>query len=117
MPKKFDVEISHLDRLRMIRRGNQPSVDKNPSVLPGLMNDEDRHSHVVALRPFVLRFSPFLSHAPQSLSEKNDSFHLIWDGTTKLHADDMVINELTPTDGEPPVTFGSTRVKFNSRND
>ena len=35
---------------------------------------------------------------------------LVWDGTNKMSAADITMNEITPTDQEPEITFGHTKL-------
>ena len=54
-----------------------------------------------------------MRHTPQGLVTKEGSNpRAVWDGTTKSDADDVVLNEVTPVDHEPEVTFGKAKIFF-----
>jgi hypothetical protein len=110
-PLRMDIEMPKAEKRRMMARANQPSVDDNLDVVRSTMNKEERYSHVIVLAIYLCRFSPFLNHVPQGVNEKEGKFRLVWDGTTKLLEDDIVMNDITSTDGEPDITFGETKMK------
>ena len=110
-PLRMDIEMPKKAKRRMMARANQSSVDENLDVVQSTMNKEERYSHVIALAIYLCRFSPFLNHVPQGMNKKDGKFRLVWDGTTKLLEDDIVMNDLTSTDGEPDITFGDTKMK------
>ena len=77
------------------------------------INKEERYSHIVALDPQICIFSPYCRVTSQSLQEKEGKNpRLVWDGTTTLHPDDEVMNLVTPTSREAPITFGTVKMQF-----
>ena len=58
-------------------------------------------------------FSAAAHHVPQSmLSKPGKKPRLIWNGTTKRSADEISMNEITPTDNEAKITFGYIFMAF-----
>ena len=49
-----------------------------------------------------------MRHTPQGLVINR----VVWDGTTKIEWDDVVLNEISQSEGEPEVTFGMAKVLF-----
>ena len=114
-PHTLDYEMKHKDKMKMIERGNQPTVQQNMEVVRETMNKEERNSHVVPFPIWMCTFSPFANHVSQGIVFKDGSDpRLVWDGTTKQDKDDVVSNDYVPTDDEPPITFGRTLRDFST---
>mmetsp|Transcript_11166 Transcript_11166/g.22210 ORF Transcript_11166/g.22210 Transcript_11166/m.22210 type:complete len:103 (+) Transcript_11166:153-461(+) len=78
------------------------------------MNKEDRLSHVIAVDEDLAYFSPYCRHTSQGAVDKpNKSFRIVWDGSTKQRFDDVMLNDVTPTDKEATITFGQTERLFD----
>eukprot|EP00986_Skeletonema_menzelii_P004960 scaffold1746_cov80-Skeletonema_menzelii.AAC.1 len=78
------------------------------------MNKEDKNSHVLPIDEDLAFFSPFCRHTPQGAIDKpGKSFRIVWDGSTKERYDDVVLNDVTPTNKEAPITFGITEGLFD----
>jgi hypothetical protein len=110
-PRSFDYEIPKWAKTRMIKRGNQKSLDDNMDLVIDTMNKEEKHSHTIPVNGYFCRFSPSCQHIPQGLNQRKGKKRLISDGSTKMQADDIVLNEMCSIDGEPPITFGQTKMK------
>ena len=112
-PNELNCEMPHKDKMRMIERGNQPSVEDNMDIVRETMNKEERNSHVVPFPEWMCRFSPVANHVSQGMVIKEGKDpRLVWDGTTKQELDDKVMNDSVPLDGEPAITFGRTLKDF-----
>lgn len=72
---------------------------------------EERHSHIVPLHDYLCRFRPACQHIPQGMNLNNGQQRLVLDGSTKIHPDDIVLNEFKTIDEEPLITFGQTKRK------
>lgn len=96
----------------MIARGNQKSLNDNVDLIIETMNKEERYSHVIPIHSYLCRFGPSCQHVPQGLNLRKGKKRLISDCTTKLHPDDLVVNEITSILGEPEITFGQTKMKL-----
>ena len=46
----------------IIRKGNQATFRMHPEIVTKTMNKEDRHSHVLPVKLWVLHFSPWCCH-------------------------------------------------------
>ena len=103
---KFEEEGDK--KMRAISRGNQKSFIQNPDVVQETLNKEDRNSHLVPMHDWVCRLGSNMRHTPQGLVINR----VVWDGTTKIESDDVVMNEVSRSEGEPEVTFGMAKVLF-----
>lgn len=113
-PAELSFEEDNRSRLRSFERGNQLTYLRNPAKVLKAMNKEDKNSHVIALDEDLAYFSPYCRHTPQGAIDKpGKSFRIVWDGSTKQRYDDVVLNDITPTNQESPITFGDTERLFD----
>jgi hypothetical protein len=109
----FDEELGN--KLTMLNRGNSKSFSENSDLVAKTMNKEDRYSHVVPMNNMIVRFSPYCRHTTQTLVIKaGKNPRVCWDASTKYSPDEIVLNEVTPMDLEPLITFRHTKKKFSS---
>jgi hypothetical protein len=71
------------------------------------MNKEDRHSHLLLVKLWVLYFSPWCRHTSQGILVKPGKNHprVIFDASTKGSPHKVVLNEYTPTEFESNINF------------
>ena len=108
---QFDEPLSN--KTTMINRGNSKSFNENPELVLKTMNKEDRYSHVLPLDELLCTFSPYCRHTMQTLvikPGKND--RLCYDATTTRLPTDIVMNQVTSTINEAPITFGFVKHQF-----
>ena len=101
----------------MIKRGNQKSFAQHPDEVAKVFNKEVRYSHILPLHDWACQSGPNLCCTTQSLVGKDirtldEKWRAIWDGTTILTSEDVVVNDQTPTENEADVTFGMVKVYF-----
>ena len=106
----FDEEPEN--KKRLLERGNQKSFDMHPELVKKTLNKEEKHSHVIALKDWVVQASPFCRHNMQGLNTKKENSRVVWDQSTKLDPSDVVLNEITSTEFEAIITFGDTKMKL-----
>ncbi len=107
---KFTEPLSN--KLEMIRRGNLKSFNNHAKLVKKAMNKEDCYSHLVPIDVDICRATAYLCHTIQTVvmkPGKND--RLVWDGTTTRLALDIVMNQVTPTNCEAPITFGNVKLQ------
>ena len=112
-PAELQLTESSSSKLEMMHRGNQKSFNENQDIVKEKMNKEERYSHIIPLHRLMCLFSPYLRHTPQGIVIKvGKDPRLVWDGSTKRRPDDIVLNEVTPTDDKPEITFGDAKNLF-----
>ena len=113
-PAELTFDENAESRKRTFNRGNQPTYLRNPDKTKKALNKEDKHSFVIPIDEDLAFLSPYCRHTPQGAIDKlGKSFRIVWDGSTKSKHDDEVMNEVTPTDNEPQVTYGNVEKLFN----
>ena len=111
-PYEFSFEETSDSKLKMIKRGNQKSFNQCPDQVAKLVNKEDRNSHLFPVHDWVCHLGSNMRHTAQGMVMKNGKGRIVWDGSTKLEALDVVMNDYTPIDNEPEVTFGTSKTAF-----
>jgi hypothetical protein len=97
----------------MIQRGNSRSFNDNTELVLKTMNKEDRYSHLVPMDETICRFSPHCRHTTQTMViKKGKNDRLVWDGSTTMKPTDIVMNQITPTINEAPITFGHVKMQM-----
>ncbi len=112
-PAESQFEEPLANKLEMVQRGNLQSFNDNADLVIKTMNKEERYSHLVPLDEIICRFSPHCRHTTQTMvikKDKNDQ--LCWDGSTTKKPTDIVMNQVTPTIKESPITFGHVKMQM-----
>ena len=77
------------------------------------MNKENRHSHLLPVKLWVLYFSPWCRHTTQGILVKpGKNPRVIVDASTKGSPHEVVLNEITPTELEANIDFGLAKMKL-----
>jgi hypothetical protein len=97
----------------IIAKGNQSTFSMYTELVAKTMNKEEKHSHLIALKLWVLHFSPYCRSTAQGIQIKpGKDPRIIWDGSTKDLPHQIVLNEVTPTNTEAPIDFGKAKSKL-----
>ena len=115
-PKSFKYTEEPENKKKYMRKGNHKSIRNNPRTVRKTMNKEERNGHVVPFPRWILKFLCTAHHVPQAMLLKpGKNPRLVWDGTIQYDYWDKPMNEVTLTEGEPKITFGSTKTKHMKR--
>jgi hypothetical protein len=106
-PAEFNFTEDAKSRQRSFERGNQPTYYNRPEKTKKALNKEDKNSFVIPIDEDLAYMSLFCRHTPQAaIDKRGKSYRIVWDGSTKDRHDDTVMNDVTPTEKEAPITFG-----------
>ena len=111
-PSHLDFEEDYENKHSVLRRGNQQTFLEHPAVTAKAMNKEEKNSHVLPFKSWVVNFSPYCRATPQGIREKYGKFRVIFDSSTQSSPDEVVLNHVTPTDQEAPIDFGTAKRKL-----
>jgi hypothetical protein len=115
-PSKLSFEETSDMKASIIRKGNQATFKMHPEIVTKTMNKEDRHSHVLPVKLWVLHFSPWCRHTAQGMLIKpSKNPRVIFDASTKSHPHEVVLNYVTTTKFEANITFGAAKLKLLKR--
>jgi hypothetical protein len=94
----------------IIEKGNQATFKMYPETVKKTMNKEDRHSHLLPVKLWVLYFSPWCRHSAQGILIKpGKNPQVIFDASTKGSPHEVVLNEYTLTKFEANIDFGNAK--------
>ena len=111
-PSHLDFEEDYENKHSVLRRGNQQTFLEHPAVTAKAMNKEEKNSHVLPFKSWVVYFSSYCRATPQGIREKYEKFRVIFDSSTQSSPDEIVLNHVTPTDQEAPIDFGTAKRKL-----
>jgi hypothetical protein len=97
----------------IIEKGNHATFKMYPDIAKKTMNKEDRNSHLLPVKLWVLRFSPYCLHTAQGILVKSGKNpRVIFDASTKAHPHEVVLKEITPTKFEAIIDFGKFKLRL-----
>jgi hypothetical protein len=112
-PSKLVLSESNEMKFNMIAQGNQQTFHMYPEVVTKTMNKEEKNSHLIPVKLWVLHCSPYARSTAQGMQIKpGKNPRIIWDGSTKTSADQIVLNEQTSIEFEAIVDFGTAKMKL-----
>ena len=76
------------------------------------MNKEEKNSHVLPFKSWVVYFSPHCPATLQGICEKYGKFRVIFDSSTQAKPDKIVLNHVTLTDHTAPIDFSMAKRKL-----
>merc|ERR1711966_287993 len=91
---------------------NQKGFAQHSEQVAKNINKEERNSHAFPLHNWVCYLGPNMRHTAQGMVMKDGKGRVVWDGSTKFDPLDVVMNDYTPTENEPEVTFGTAKKSF-----
>jgi hypothetical protein len=111
-PSHLDFEEAYDNKHMVLRKGNQQTFLQFPEVTAKAMNKEEKNSHVLALREWVVHFSPYCRATPQGIWEKYGKHRVIFDLSTQICPHEIVLNHKTSTDQEAIIDFGKAKTNL-----
>jgi hypothetical protein len=112
-PSRLSFEETSEMKPYIIEKGNQATFKMYPEIVTKMMNKEDRHSHLLLVKLWVLHFSPWCRHTAQGILVKpGKNPCVIFDASTKGHPHEVVLNDVTTTKFEANITFGMAKLKL-----
>ena len=112
-PSKLILSEPNDMKFKMIAQGNQQTFQMYPEAVTKTMNKEERHSHLIPVKLWVLLCSPYARATSQGMQIKpGKNPRIIWDGSTKTLPEHLVLNEETSTEFEAVIDFGQAKKKL-----
>ncbi len=97
-PSIINFEESSEMKATIIEKGNQATFKMYPEIVKNTMNTEDRNSHLLPVKLWVLIFLPYCCHTANCILVKPGKNHcIIFDACTKGEPHKVVLNEIAPT--------------------
>lgn len=112
-PASIDFEDVAEQKMRLLRRGNNLSwVRAEQKLKDKAMLKMHVNSFTIPVREWVCYMSPYCRHTPQGFVKGKRP---VFDASTKMLWDDLVLNEVTTTDFEAAITFGPAKMNLFKR--
>jgi len=112
-PSRLSFEETSEMKDSIIQMGNQATIKMNREIVTKTMTKEEKHSHVLPLRLWVLHFSPWCRHTAQRMQIKpGTNPRIIFDA---WHPHKVVLNDMMSTEFEANITFGRAKLKLLQR--
>ena len=97
----------------IIEKGNQATFKMYPEAVTKTMNKEDKNSHLIPIKRWVLHFSPWCRHTVQGMQIKpGKNPRVIFDASTKGSPHEVILNKYTPTELEVNINFGHAKMNL-----
>jgi hypothetical protein len=112
-PSIINFEESSEMKATIIDKGSQATFKMHPDIAKKTMNKEDRNSHLLPVKLWVLCFLPYCRHTAQGILVKpGKNPRVIFDASTKGQPHEIVLNEITPTEFEAIIDFGKSKMRL-----
>jgi hypothetical protein len=82
-PSHLDFEEDYENKHYVLQKGNQQTFRQHPEVTAKTMNKEEKNSHVLPFKIWVVYFSPYCQVTPQGIQEKYEKYRVIFDSSTQ----------------------------------
>jgi hypothetical protein len=115
-PSYINFEEASEMKSFIIKKGNQATFKMYPETVTKTMNTEDKHSHLLPVKLWVLHFLSWCCHAAQGILIKpGKNPQVIFDASTKGSPHEDVLNEFTITEFEANFDFGHAKMNLLPR--
>jgi hypothetical protein len=111
-PSYLNFEERYENKHAVLRRGNQTTFLQYPEVTAKAVNKEEKNSHILPFKGWLVYFSPYCRATPQGIREKNGKFRVIFDASTRMTPDEIVLNDVTNRDDEAEIDFGKAKLNL-----
>jgi hypothetical protein len=108
-PSHIDFEEDYDNKHMVLRKGNQQTFLQFPEKTAKAMNKEEKNTHVIAFRNWLVHFLPYCRATPQGIREKYGKHRVIFDSSTQTCSHEIVLNHETSTDQEAIIDFGKAK--------
>jgi hypothetical protein len=111
-PSFLNFKERYENKHAVLWRGNQKTFLQYPEVTAKAVNKEEKNSHILPFKEWLVYFSPYCRATPQGIREKNGKFRVIFDASTRMTPDEIVLNHATKRDDEAEIDFGKAKLNL-----
>ena len=108
-PSHINVEEDYDNKHMVLQKGNQQTFLQFPEVTAKAMNKEEKNSHILAFKEWLVHFSPYCRATPQGIREKYGKHRVIFDSSTQTCPHKIVLNHKTSMEYEAIIDFGRAK--------
>ncbi len=111
-PSHLHFEEEYENKHLALQKGNQHTFLLHPKVTAKVMNKEEKNSHVLPFKRWLVYFSPWCRVTPQGIQEKYNKCRVILDLSMQTSPNEIVLNHKTSTDGKAVINFGQAKIRL-----
>ncbi len=111
-PSHINFEEDYDNKHKVLQKGNQQTILQFPEVTTKAKNKEEKNSHVLAFKRWLVHFSPYCRAMPQGIREKNGKHRVIFDSSTQTCPNEIVLNHETSMENEAIIDFGKAKTNL-----
>jgi hypothetical protein len=116
MPFLINFEEMLKMKVAIIEKGDQTTFKMYPKIVSKIMNKEDKHSHLLPVKLWVVHVSPYCRHTAQGmLAKPGKNPRVTFDASTKGDPHEVVLNEIMTMEFKANITFGLAKLKLLQR--
>jgi hypothetical protein len=105
---KEDYENKHI----VFWKGNQQTFLQFLELTAKAMNKEEKNSHVLPFKQWLVHFLPYCHATPQGIQEKYGKHRVIFDSSTQTSPNKIILNHETSTDNKAIIDFGKAKTNL-----
>ena len=110
---KINTSFWKVNKNCMLKCGNQKFIIKNKDTVEKTIIMEEQYSHRIVLPQIFCHFLPCGHHVPQEMNLKQGkNAQLVWYGSTKMYANDKIMDERVDMSLEMDMAFESSVSNF-----
>ncbi len=94
----------------VLQKRNQQTFLLHPEVTAKAMNKEEKNSHVLPFRQWLVHFSLYCCKTPQGIREKFGQHRVIFKSTMQTMLDEIALNHEMSTDNKAVIDFGKANL-------
>jgi hypothetical protein len=111
-PSQLNLGEEYKNKHAVLWKGNQHTFLQHPEVTAKAMNKEERISHILSFKEWLVYFSPYCQAMPQGIQEKYGKFRVIFDSSMQTGPNEVVLNHKTSTDFKAVIDFGKAKMNL-----
>jgi hypothetical protein len=108
----LNFEEDYKNKHMVLCKGNQHTFLWHPDVTTKAVNKEERKSHVLPFKHWTVYFLPYCRATPQGIQEKYGKYRVMFDSSTQMTPEEVVLNQVTPRDHKVTIHFGMAKTKL-----
>ncbi len=108
----LNYEEEYKNKHFVLQKGNRQTFLQHPRVTSLTMNKEEKISHVLPFKVWVVYYFLYCRATPQGIQEKHGHIQVIFDSLTQTIPDKVVLNHKTSKDFEAIINFGKTKINL-----
>jgi hypothetical protein len=108
-PSYINFEEDNDNKHIVLWKGNQQTFLQFSVVIAKAMNKDEKNSHNLPFRQWLVHFFPYCCATPQGIREKYGKHRVVFDSSMQTSTNEIVLNHKTSTDNKAIIDFGKAK--------